>query len=118
MIQLTRMSFITIIALTALAFVSALISPVTALIQLLTTAPNEYELRGIRATILATPFTAVAVLIAGLVSHDAKYLLSVIETAYGSIRWRYVGTIHHFPQFREYRVAPCPDFLTLLCAQV
>ena len=115
LVTLQRMAFFALAALTVLAFVSALLSPITALIQLFTTAPTEEEIRGIRMTIFSAPLT-VAVLVASFLHHDPMYLLSIIETAYGSIRWRYAGMLCHFPQYQEYRVAACPEILTRLCA--
>ena len=76
---------------------------------------NQAEFKGMCDTILYFPCTVLCVLSQAIVG-DSEYLVSTIETAYGSIRWRYTGTIKHSPQYTIVRIEPCPEFLTRLAA--
>jgi hypothetical protein len=73
------------------------------------------QFRAMYDTVLYFPFTVIAVL-SHLVSGDCAYIMSTIETGYGSIRWRYTGSVKHFPQYDAIRLEPCPAFLLRLRA--
>ena len=73
------------------------------------------QFRAVRDIVFCSPFTVIAVL-SHLVSGDVAYLVSIIETGYGSIRWRYTGSVKHFPQYEVVRLEQCPGFLTRLAA--
>jgi len=73
------------------------------------------QFRAVYDTVLYFPLTIVAVL-SHAVTGDCAYLVSTIETGYGSIRWRYTGSVKNFPQYETIRLEPCPRFLMRLAA--
>jgi hypothetical protein len=75
---------------------------------------DDTQLRASSDTMLCFPFVSIPVILLNSCLGDTQYLVSVIETAYGSIKWRYTGTIKHFPQYAADRIEPCPVLLTRL----
>jgi len=73
------------------------------------------QFRAVCDTVVCFPFTIVAVL-SHAVTGDCAYLVSTIETGYGSIRWRYTGSVKNFPQYEAIRLEPCPLLLMRLVA--
>ena len=75
---------------------------------------DDAQLRATSDSLFCFPFVSIPVILVNGCLCDTQYLVSVIETAYGSIRWRYTGSINHFPQYAADRIEPCPVFLTRL----
>ena len=76
---------------------------------------DDAQFRAMMDTVLCFPFTIVAVL-SHAVTGDCAYLVSTIETGYGSIRWRYMGSVIHSPRYEAIRLEPCPLLLMRLAA--
>ena len=109
------------IALVSLALVGACASFLFGILELFGNAIHvadtldNAQFRAVMDTVLYFPFTVIAIL-AELFAGDCTYLVSVAETGYGSIRWRYVGSVKHFPQYEAIRLEPCPRLLMRLAA--
>ena len=77
---------------------------------------DDAQMRASSDTLFCFPFVSIPVILVNGYLCDTQYLVSVIETAYGSIKWRYTGSIKHFPQYAADRIDACPAFLTRLSA--
>ncbi len=75
------------------------------------------QFRAMRDTVFYFPFTVCAVL-SHAVTGDCAYLVSTIETGYGSIRWRYTGSDIHSHRYEAIRLEPCPLLLMRLAAAI
>ena len=73
------------------------------------------QFRAVQDTVLYFPVTVIATL-GHLFGGECAYLVSTAETGYGSIRWRYTGSVKNFPQYETIRLEPCPRLLVRLAA--
>ncbi len=115
-------SFMALSALVSLALLSSVVNFILSFFEIwgnligIFNTLDDAQMRASSDSLFCFPFVSIPVILVNGCLCDTQYLVSVIETAYGSIKWRYTGSIKHFPQYAADRIDACPVLLTRLAA--
>lgn len=115
-------SFVALSVLVSLALLSSAVNFVLSFFEIwgnligIFNTLDDAQLRASSDSLFCFPFVSIPVILVNGCLCDTQYLVSVIETAYGSIKWRYTGSIKYFPQYAADRIDACPVLLTRLAA--